>query len=163
MAKKLIFININFKKVAINMNFGNDEPLYSISTAARLLNISVHTLRMYEREGLIIPYRKESQHRLYTKSDINRLICIRHAINSDKLSIAGIQTIYSLIPCWDIKKCSPADRKNCEAYQNHKEACWMFRHKNNICANTECRECDVYKDYSECGKIKESIRILSEK
>jgi MerR family transcriptional regulator, heat shock protein HspR len=139
------------------------EPLYSISIAARLLNVSVHTLRMYEREGLIIPFRKDSQHRLYAQVDIDRLTCIRHAINKDKLSIAGIQTIYSMIPCWDIKKCGTFERDNCEAYKGYRKACWMFSHVNNICANQVCRECTVYKDYSECGSIKESIKIISDK
>lgn len=140
-----------------------DVPIFSISTAARLLKISVHTLRMYEREGLIVPFRKESGHRLYSQADINRLVCIRKAINISKLSIAGIQTVYSLIPCWNIKKCSETDRQNCSAYSCHTKACWMYDHKNNICANEECRDCPVYKDYAECGTIKESIIKLSEK
>jgi len=138
-----------------------EEPLFPISIAAKILNISVHTLRMYEREGLIVPFRKESKHRLYSQSDINRLICIRRAINVDKLSITGIQVIYSLIPCWDIKKCSENDRMNCEAYINHSKACWMYKHKDNSCTENICRECIVYKDFAECGKIKESIIKLS--
>jgi predicted site-specific integrase-resolvase len=40
------------------------EPVFSISTAAKLLDVSVHTLRMYEREGLIIPFKKDSSQRL---------------------------------------------------------------------------------------------------
>jgi MerR family transcriptional regulator/heat shock protein HspR len=140
-----------------------NEPLFTISTAAKILGISVHTLRMYEREGLIVPFRKESKQRLYSQSDINRLRCIRHAINVDKLSIAGIQVIYSLIPCWDIKKCTETEREKCEAYVNHTKACWMINHKDNICGMTECRDCIVYKEYSECGKIKESIIKLSRK
>jgi MerR family transcriptional regulator, heat shock protein HspR len=145
------------------MNTNTEEPLYTISTAAKILNISVHTLRMYEREGLIVPFRKESNHRLYSRSDIQRLICIRNAINVDKLSIAGIQTIYSMIPCWDIKKCSLEDREICEAYKNHTKACWMYKHTKNNCSTDECRDCTVYKDYSECSKIKESIINLSRK
>lgn len=157
----MIVVDIKYKVVEMHTN--PESPLFSISTAAKILNISVHTLRMYEREGLVVPYRKESKHRLYSQSDINRILCIRHAINSDKLSIAGIQTIYSLIPCWDIKNCSETDRKNCNAYQNHSKACWMFHHNDNICANAECRDCSVYKDYGECKNIKESIIKLSGK
>ena len=43
-----------------------NSPKYTISSAATLLGISVHTLRMYEREGLIIPFKKESGQRLYS-------------------------------------------------------------------------------------------------
>src|SRR4030067_1200493 len=132
-----------------------EEPVYPISVAAKLLNVSVHTLRMYEREGLIIPYKKESNHRLYSKSDIERLSCIRRAINEYKISIAGIKTIYSLIPCWKIIGCSEAKRKNCEAFISHSKPCWSFNHKNNICTGKDCRECEVYNSFSDCRSIKE--------
>ena len=35
----------------------SNKPVYTISTAARLLGISIPTLRMYENEGLIIPFK----------------------------------------------------------------------------------------------------------
>ncbi len=134
-----------------------DLPLFPISSAAKLLNISVHTLRMYEKEGLIIPFKKESNHRLYSKADINRLKCIRKAINESKISIAGIKTIYSLIPCWEITKCSEEDRNNCFAFKAHSQPCWTFKHEINTCANKNCRNCDVYIQYAECSQIKELI------
>ncbi len=152
-------MDVKYKMVEMHTNF--DQPVFSISTAAKILNISVHTLRMYEREGLVVPYRKESKHRLYSQSDIDRIQCIRRAINSDKLSIAGIQTIYSMIPCWNIKQCSENDRKNCEAFQSHSKACWMFQHSTNICSKAVCRDCSVYKEFGECKNIKESIIKLS--
>ncbi|MEG8946073.1 MerR family transcriptional regulator [Rosettibacter firmus] len=139
----------------------NDEPIFPISTAAKLLNISIHTLRMYEREGLIIPYKKESNQRLYSKSDIERLECIRKAINEFKISINGIKALYSLIPCWEIVKCSQKDRKNCKAYNNHSEPCWNYEHRKNICEKRDCRNCDVYKKYNQCGEIKELIKSIS--
>ena len=132
-------------------------PLYPISSAAKILGISVHTLRMYEREGLILPFKKESSHRLYSEYDIQRLQCIRKAINVSKISINGIKAIYSLIPCWEITNCSKIDRSNCEAFVSHSQPCWTFKHLNNICYNKECRSCDVYKNFTECGKIKELI------
>lgn len=69
-------------------NIEQSEPIYSISTAARLLKISVHTLRMYEREGLFIPHK-------------------------------------------------------------------------NTCKERECRSCEVYSKYSQCGTIKELIKSIS--
>ncbi len=147
-------------KIGLNLeNFENLEmPLFPISVAARLLEISVHTLRMYEKEGLIVPFKKESNHRLYSKADIERLSCIRKAINHSKISINGIKTIYSLIPCWDIVNCPASDREKCEAYQSHSNPCWSFDHSNNICANRKCRDCQVYIDYAECGSLKEKLR-----
>lgn len=138
-----------------------EKPLYSIGKTAKLLNISVHTLRMYEKEGLIVPFKKTTSHRLYSQSDIEKVNCIRSAINDKKLSIAGIKFVYSLIPCWNIVKCSVQERNNCQAYIMNAEPCWTYKHNNNVCAETECRTCIVYKEYTDCHKVKESIRNLS--
>ena len=133
-------------------------PLLPIRKAAKILEISVHTLRMYEKEGLIIPFKKESSHRLYSSSDIERLKCIRKAINESKISIAGIKTIYSMIPCFQILKCSKTDRENCKAYNEHAIPCWSYNHISNPCKGRECRSCRVYLDYSDCGSIKDFIK-----
>jgi MerR family transcriptional regulator/heat shock protein HspR len=139
----------------------NELPLFPISTVARILDISVHTLRLYEREGLIIPFRKETGHRLYSNADIERLRCIRESINQKKISIEGIKTIYSFIPCWSIKDCSNDERINCPAFINHSNPCWSFKHKNNVCSLSVCRDCNVYRNFSDCKSIKENIAELT--
>ncbi len=138
----------------------NEEPLYPIGTAARMLNVSVHTLRLYEREGLILPHRKDTGHRLYSNADIERVRCIRESINNKKISIEGIKTIYSLIPCWNIKKCPEAERNSCQAFLNHSNPCWSYDHKDNVCVS-DCRECIVYKNFSDCKAIKDNIVKLT--
>jgi len=138
----------------------SDEPKYKISAAAEKLGISVHTLRMYEREGLVIPFKKETYQRLYSDKDLERIGCIRNAINEDKISIQGIKRIFSLVPCWAIVKCSEEDKATCEALNGHAKPCWMFKHENNFCTGRECRECTVYNDYGNCGVIKEKLKEL---
>jgi len=135
-----------------------DEPIYPIRTAAKLLNISVHTLRMYEKENLIIPFKKSTNHRLYSQSDIDRINCIRSAINDSKISINGIKTIYSMMPCWEVVNCSKEDRAKCAAYQRHSSPCWALKGEDTICAKKDCRSCSVYLDFGECGSIKNFIR-----
>jgi MerR family transcriptional regulator, heat shock protein HspR len=142
-------------------NIANDKPVYTISAAAGLLQISVHTLRMYEKEGFIIPFKKESNQRLYSQIDIDRINCIRDAINNKKISINGIKMMYSLIPCWEIINCSKKDRKKCDAYNEHSRACWSYAHLNNECGERNCRDCDVYNKYSQCHEIKELIKSSS--
>ncbi len=137
-----------------------DLPIFTISSAAKLLGISVHTLRMYEREGLIIPFKKESNQRLYSEKDIERIRCIRKAINEDKISIEGIKRILSLIPCWAVISCSLNDRENCGAYNGHSQACWMLNHKKNVCSDKECRDCEVYNEYGNCKEIKTKLKEL---
>lgn len=138
-----------------------EQPVYSISMAAHLLSISVHTIRMYEREGLIIPHKKESNQRLYSKADLERIQCIRRSINESKISINGIKRIYSLIPCWEIVKCSDEDKSKCEAYKGHEQPCWTYQNKSTKCEDLKCRSCDVYYKYSQCSEVKDLIKSIS--
>lgn len=147
----------------MEVKIGEDEPLYSISKAAGLLNISVPTLRMYEREGLIIPFKKESNQRLYSWSDLKRVECIRSAINEEKISIQGLKLLYSLIPCWDILNCPLSKRETCRAYELRNDPCWMLSRKGVTCSDKSCRDCEAYKDYSGHGSIQESIMNISKK
>ncbi len=135
----------------------SDIPVYSIGTAARMLNVSVQTLRLYESEGLLAPYKTKGRQRLYSDADIERIACIRKAINEEKISIAGIKRIYAMMPCWEIIRCAEQDRLVCPAYKGHSGGCWTYRHTLTVCATKECRLCDVYKRASDCGKIKEAI------
>jgi MerR family transcriptional regulator/heat shock protein HspR len=136
----------------------NDEPVYPIRTAAKLLNISVHTLRMYEKENLILPYKKSTHHRLYSDFDIKRINCIRSAINESKISINGIKTIYAMMPCWEVMNCSKEDKSRCAAFLRHSGPCWAVKGDETICATKNCRECSVYQNFGECGSIKNFIR-----
>ncbi|MHB1687775.1 MAG: MerR family transcriptional regulator [Ignavibacteriaceae bacterium] len=137
-----------------------NTPVYTISTAAKLIGISIHTLRMYEIEGLIIPYKKASNQRLYSNQDIERMRCIRKSIGEDKIGIEGIRRILSLIPCWGMVKCNETDRKICEAYNSYSKPCWMLNHKNNYCTNRDCRECEVYISFGNCSSIKDKLKEL---
>ncbi len=103
-----------------------DTPLYTISVAAQLVGVSVHTLRMYEKQGLLLPFKKESKHRMYSQFDISRLKCIRDTITNHKFTISGIKGMLSLIPCWKIINCSDEERNNCSAYNGSFEPCWSY-------------------------------------
>jgi len=132
-------------------------PKYTISSAAELLGVSIPTLRLYEKEGLLIPYKKKSNHRRYSESDLERVRCIRFVINEDKISIAGIKRILSLIPCWDLLGCTEEDRAECLAFKDHTKPCWNHNHTEGICGKMECRECKIYNHFASCNDIKESI------
>lgn len=142
------------------MNTIPSLPIFTISNAAKLLHIYVHTLRMYEREGLIIPFKKTSNQRLYSERDLERLRCIRKVLTQDKIGIEGIRKLLSLIPCWGIVKCSTTERKKCEAYNGYSKPCWMLKHKGNICENKDCRECEVYSSFGNCESIKNKLKEL---
>lgn len=137
-----------------------DTPLYPIGTAARMLGVSIHTLRMYERKGLIIPHHAQSNQRLYTDRDIERLHCIRNAINVDKISIEGIRRVLSLVPCWLIINCPESQRTGCTAFAGQMDPCWQSRKKGEHCLPLDCRACRVYTEFGECHKIKLKLQEL---
>ena len=58
--------------------------MYSIREAADKLNVSIHTLRYYEKEGLT-PFikRNENGNRIYTSTDIQWIYMIRCLRDTD--------------------------------------------------------------------------------
>jgi MerR family transcriptional regulator, heat shock protein HspR len=117
-------------------------------------------MRMYERAGLIVPFKKSTNQRLYSDEDIKRLRCVRKAINEDKISIEGIRRILSLTPCWAVVRCPVGDREKCPAYLGHAQPCWSMDRKAEFCKARDCRTCKVYNDLGDCQSIKESLKKL---
>ncbi len=134
------------------------RPVYTIGVAAELVGVSVHTLRMYENEGLIIPERTQSQRRLYSQVDIERLQCIRVMIEERGFNLAGIRGMMSMAPCWEIKGCSESDRSSCEAYQSALEPCWMVKVKSQACQDDDCADCPVYQEVTTCHNMKSFLK-----
>ncbi len=75
------------------MQFGQDEPCYVISVAARLLGMHVQTLRYYERAGLIEPSRSRGNIRLYSAQDIERLREVKRLMDDLGVNLAGAEVI----------------------------------------------------------------------
>jgi len=150
------------KERILNRPVDRETPVYSIGTIARMLGVSVQTLRMYEREQLIVSYKGLNGQRLYSDSDIKRLECIRKAITEQKLGIQGIKHIHAFIPCWQIRGCSENEREHCQAYKGSKQGCWGYPHTDDFCATQKCRECEVYRIAVNCEDIKAAIIGLSQ-
>ncbi len=135
----------------------NQQTYYTIGEASDVLGVSIQTIRLYERRGLIIPMRKQSKHRRFSEFDIERIRCIRTMINKEKVSIAGISRLLSLIPCWAIKNCPADQRESCAAFKQHETPCWIVSGKSWDCRSADCRECKVYMNVSNCNTLKETI------
>ncbi|MCH7723445.1 MAG: MerR family DNA-binding transcriptional regulator [Bacteroidetes bacterium] len=52
----------------------DERPVFPIRIAAELLGISIHTLRIYERAGLLIPSKSVENQRLYSIGEIEMVI-----------------------------------------------------------------------------------------
>ena len=134
---------------------------YTIGQVAELLGVSVPTLRLYEREGLILPLRRDSGHRLYTDADLQRLHCIRRSITQEKIGIAGMRRLLSLIPCWALKGCSAASRAACPASSSHDSPCWSLANRPAECTDADCRSCPVYAVVADCSALKPLLISLT--
>ena len=63
---------------------------YSIGEFSNLTNISIYTLRYYEKENLIIPNRKENGRRCYSEKDVIWIQFIKR-LKDTKMPIKEIQ------------------------------------------------------------------------
>ena len=72
------------------------DGVYIISVAARLLEMHPQTLRIYERVGLISPFRTGGMLRLYSEEDMARLRLIKYLVNDLGLNLAGVELVLGL-------------------------------------------------------------------
>ncbi len=94
-----------------------NKPIFTIGTAAKMLELHPRTLRIYENENLIRPIRK-GQWRYYTMDDLKWIECLRDMIHSHGISIAAIKKLLQYTPCWNIAECSLEKRKQCTAFMS---------------------------------------------
>lgn len=144
--------------MSLNLSIEPDpfEPVISIGIAAKKLGVSPESLRLYEREGLVIPYKTRTNRRLYSQKDLEWIDCFRRQITERGLNFAGVRLLLALIPCWSIKPCSEDERANCPVYMNGEIVCWLSEeHGSKACATDECQQCTAYRTACKAGKLKE--------
>ena len=72
-------------------NEDNSEPRYVISIAARMVGVEVHTLRYYEKIGVIEPSRSRGNIRLYSESNIQLLRRVKTLMDDLGINLAGVE------------------------------------------------------------------------
>ncbi|MGA1775094.1 MAG: heat shock protein transcriptional repressor HspR [Nitriliruptoraceae bacterium] len=73
-----------------------DAPVYVISVAAELSELHPQTLRAYERDGLLSPYRTPGGTRRYSRRDVERLRLIRKLTQEEGLNLAGVRLVLEM-------------------------------------------------------------------
>jgi MerR family transcriptional regulator/heat shock protein HspR len=73
-----------------------DEPLYVISVAARMVGLHAQSLRHYERLGLVRPRRSPGGQRLYSEADLERVRYIQRLIEDLGVNLAGVEVVIRL-------------------------------------------------------------------
>ena len=79
------------------MNPSDEEPRYVISIAARMLDVQVHTLRYYEKIGIMEPSRSQGNIRLYSDRDIVRLKRVKTLVDDLGINLAGVEVILRMM------------------------------------------------------------------
>ena len=72
---------------------GGDDPRFVISIAARMIGVQVHTLRYYERIGIIEPSRSQGNIRLYSEREVALLRRIKTLMDDLGVNLAGVEVI----------------------------------------------------------------------
>jgi MerR family transcriptional regulator/heat shock protein HspR len=79
------------------VNPSDEEPRYVISVTARMLGIQTHTLRYYERIGIIEPARSQGNIRLYSERDIALLRRAKTLMDDLGVNLAGVEVILRMV------------------------------------------------------------------
>jgi MerR family transcriptional regulator/heat shock protein HspR len=69
---------------------------FTISVVSRMYGIHPQTLRLYEREGLLVPHRSEGNRRLYSREDLRRLKIILNLTRDLGVNLAGVEIILGM-------------------------------------------------------------------
>ena len=79
------------------MMYWESKSRYVISIAARMIGIEAHTLRYYERLGLVQPERSSGNIRLYSEEDVARLRYIKALMSDCGVNLAGVEVVLRLM------------------------------------------------------------------
>ncbi len=71
------------------------DAVFVISVAAELTGVHPQTLRIYERKGLIEPYRTPGGTRRYSQRDLERLAMIQD-LTSQGMNLEGVRRVMAL-------------------------------------------------------------------
>jgi len=81
----------------MNRDRYDTEPRYVISVAARMLDMQTHTLRYYERVGIIEPSRSRGNVRLYSDRDIALLQRVKRLVDDMGVNLPGAEVILRMM------------------------------------------------------------------
>ncbi|MFQ5895830.1 MAG: MerR family transcriptional regulator [Nitrospinota bacterium] len=73
-----------------------DQEFFTISAVSRMFSVHPQTLRLYEREGLLKPYRSEGNTRRYRREDLEVLELILNLTRDLGVNLAGVGIILNL-------------------------------------------------------------------
>jgi MerR family transcriptional regulator/heat shock protein HspR len=113
-----------------------------IGAVARRFAISPDLLRLYEREGLLIPMKSPGGTRYFTEQDCEWIAILLRLVRGAHMSFAAIRHLLAMTPCWQVRQCGHRDRQLCPYHAERGRPCWMARA---CCKGADCYACPVYR------------------
>lgn len=123
-----------------------------IGAVAKHFNISVDLLRLYEREGLVIPIKSPKGTRYFTEQDYLWIGTVLRLVREARLNFAGIRHLLALLPCWEIRDCGHEKRRECPITKDPTVPCW--NNPNCCTSERDCYNCSVYRSAPACENLK---------
>lgn len=124
-----------------------NRPVYPIGIVSELLDVHPETIRVWERYGVIHPYRRNGK-RFYSDNDLKRLRFIQKLIE-EGLNIPAISYFLQLYPCWHQEECPvcmhQSERAGCA------KPCWKEEGTHCLVSVNEdlCASCEFCKQQCE--------------
>jgi len=115
------------------------RPLYTIATAAELLELHPRTLRLYEQAGLIKPARKNNR-RFYSNSDLEWVRIARRLIHDEGLNQQGLRRMLAMVTYQRVVDGQPPEGEACRARASRTVPCWDQA----SASGTACHSCPIY-------------------
>jgi MerR family transcriptional regulator/heat shock protein HspR len=122
-----------------------------IGAVARRFGVSVDLLRLYEREGLLIPLKSPKGTRYFTELDYPWIDTVLRLVREARLNFAGIRHLLALLPCWEIRGCDENRRRECNITAGASAPCWTLQA---CCRPEDCYACPVYRSASQCKNLR---------
>jgi MerR family transcriptional regulator/heat shock protein HspR len=127
-------------------------PRIKIGAVAKHFKVSVDLLRLYEREGILIPLKSPKGTRYFTEADYLWIGTILRLVREARLNFAGIRHLLALLPCYEIRGCGFEQKENCPITKDSTTPCWNNKA---CCSNAqECYTCAVYRSAPACQNLK---------
>lgn len=130
----------------------SNMPIYTIGVISQLLGVHQETLRIWERNNLVCPSRKNNQ-RLYSNEDLKKLSFIKTMLDVKGLNLAGVRQLIEFYPCWWKINCKGGEKTESKKYTNPAKPCW--KEEGTFCF-TPLDKADYCQNCSVCATCPET-------
>ncbi|MCL6565601.1 MAG: MerR family transcriptional regulator [Acidobacteriia bacterium] len=133
-----------------------------IGTVAKHFGVSVDLLRLYEREGLLIPLKSPRGTRYFTELDYPWIATILRLVREAHLNLASIRHLLTLLPCWQLRNCPYDRRSDCPLLVDAWQPCWRNRARCPGMDARDCYFCAVYRAAPNAPSVKALLATPNE-